>query len=409
MWPAFAIACLVRFTYIGLYPQPETLCPDCTVYDRVAVNLVEGRGFVGGTGEASSGFGGARDRPEVGIGPVYAGFLAAIYWSAGHHTTPVRIVQAVLGALIVPLMWRLMAAGFGPAAARTCAWLVALSPPLVAYTSVVLTENLSVLLLVSSAWLLLVAIERHTVGWFALAGLVLGVLILLREEMLLLLPVWPVVARWKGRPRPAWSHAGAYVLAAIVCVGLWTARNYTVFGKPILVTAHGGETLWLSAKGWSEWHFDDPQLREMIKGLSDLQRDEVLRQSGWRMIAAAPGQYLLACVGRVPELWISSHTTYVRGLGERYETYFQRGAYGRLAVKIAWLVTNVALLGLAIAGIVTAFRTRASLAVVWVMAAPPALITVVHFFLFSTPRYQIPALPFMLGFAAVTLTELVES
>jgi 4-amino-4-deoxy-L-arabinose transferase-like glycosyltransferase len=413
MLTAFAVACLVRFAYIGGYPQVETICPDCRVYDRVAMNLVEGRGFVGGTtGDAEFG---PPDRgaPEVGIGPVYSTFLAGIYFVAGHHYVAVRVVQAVLGALVVPLIWRVTAAAFGPAVGRTAAWLVALSPPLIAYTSVVLTENLTVFLLVLSAWLLIVAIDRRDARWFVGGGLSLGVLILLREEMVVLLPVWTIVAIWQGRrrpPRPAWSHVSAYVLTAAVCVGSWSVRNYLVFGKPILVTAHGGETLWLSARGWREWDFEDPALRNLIAGLDYVKRNEVMQRDGLRMIRDAPVRYALLCLKRVPDLWISSQTSYVRGLSPTYVDLFERGAYARLGAKVLLLLLNLALLAAALAGMVTAFRTMsANAAVVWLMAAPPAIITLVHFFLFSTARYQIPALPFMLGFAAVSLTPRLQA
>jgi len=398
-----AIAFAIRVAYILVYPQVGPLCPDCGVYDRVASNLVNGKGLIDGT---SSGVAGPSAVPEVGIGPVYSTFLAGVYWVAGHRFVAVRVAQAVLGALIVPVMWRISAMAFGPAAARVCAWLVAVSPPLIAYTGMLLTENLSVALLVCSVWLLLVAVNRQRTGWFLVGGVLMGSLILLREEMSLLLPAFVIVAAWKGRPRPSPAQILAYILAAALCVGAWTVRNYVIFHKPILVSAHGGETLWISAKGWSEWHFDDPAFQDLVRGHDYVGRNDVLRQDAIRMISDAPARYLALCVQRIPELWISSHTIYVRGLSDRYRSHWQRGAYGRLAVKVALLMFQVVMLGLAVCGLAVAFGSLPLAG--WLMALPIGIVTIVHFFLFSTPRYQIPVLPFVLAFAAVALAPALQ-
>ena len=406
VWVAFTAALFIRLVYVGWYPQVANLCPDCEVYDRVAKNLASGMGLVGGTsGDTSFGqIPNAGSAPEVGVGPIYPVFLQGVYWVAGHRLGAVRIVQAVLGALIVPLIWQIGSQAFGSSAGQLCGWLVACSPPLIAYSGLVLTENLSVMLLVLSAWLLITAIARRAVWRFVVSGASLGVLILLREEMVVLLPALALIAAWQGRPRPGWPHLVAYVMTAVFVVGAYSVRNYLVVGKPLLVTAHGGETLWISAKGWTEWHFDDPELHRLTQGLSYVERNEVLQHDALRTIAADPGHYLRLCVGRVPVLWVSSHTSYMHGLSERYTVYLGRANYTVLAVKVALLAFHVAMLMLAIGGLWLGWRMPTRSLELWVMTAPIAAITLVHFFLFSAPRYQIPVLPFVLAFAALPVS-----
>lgn len=376
------------------------------MYDRVAGNIVSSRGLVGGTG-ADRSFGRIPDgesAPEVGIGPVYPVFLQTVYSITGHRLGAVRTVQAILGALIAPLMWSIAARTFGPSAGRICGWLVAGSPPLIAYSGIVLTENLAVMLLALTVWLFLDAFDRRSAWRFGASGAMLGILILLREEMLVLLPSLWLLTVWKGRPRPAARHLAAYVMTALLIVGAYSIRNYRVTGRPILVTAHGGETLWISAKGWSEWHFDDPELRRLTSGLDYVQRNEALQHDAWRMIAAAPGRYLGLCLKRVPVLWVSSHTTYMHGLSDRYAVYFAQGNGRALAAKVLLLAVHLMTLALAMTGGWIAFTAASPPVAVWVLALPIATITLVHFFLFSAPRYQIPVLPFVLAFAALALS-----
>lgn len=407
VWIATIVACVVRLAFVLVYPQFGA-CPDCQVYDRLATNLLAGKGLVGGTSDDPmfAQIGDGASAPEVGFGPVYPAFLATIYATVGHHVPAVRIVQAFLGAMIVPLAWLLTTAAFGRGPGVVCAWLVALSPPLVMYTGMVLTENLSVALLLASMSLLLGAVRRATLPSFVFAGLALGALILLREEMILLLPAFAGLASWKGQPRPAWTGIAAFVLATLVCVGAWTVRNYVLFRQPILISVHGGEQLWISAKGWSEWHFDDPELRRLVDGRSYVERNAAMQRDAIRIIEESPGRFLVFCFQRMPMLWVSSHTTYIRGLTESFRTYGDRGAYTRVVAKAGLFAIQLAILLMAARGAFLARGATQSAMAAWMLAMPIAAITAVHFVIFATPRYQIPAVPFVLAFAGLAATRL---
>jgi 4-amino-4-deoxy-L-arabinose transferase-like glycosyltransferase len=401
-----AVAVAFRLLYVLAYPQIDSLCPDCEVYDRVGVHLAAGDGFVDESRDAES-HGGSG--PVVSVGPVYPGFLAGIYRTVGRRFEVVRVVQAVLGALLVPLMWHLAGAAFGSAAARVCAWLVAVSPPLITYSGMLLTEVLSAALLVASIWLFVTAAARDSRTRFVAAGLTAGVLVLLREEMLLVIVAVAAAGLWKRRPALGPAPLLAFALSVAACVGVWTARNYIVFHRPILVTAHGGETLWISTKGWNEWRFDDPRYRRLVEGRDYIERDAVLRRDAVRTIAAAPLQYAVLCLERLPQLWISSHTSYVQGLWQSFGVYRANGAYGRVAVKALLLAVNTALLAAAVWGAVLIRRSTGGLSFeAWILAIPILSISLVHFFLFATSRYQVPVLPFVAAFAAVALSRVAS-
>jgi 4-amino-4-deoxy-L-arabinose transferase-like glycosyltransferase len=398
---ATVVAAVLRLAYVLVYPQIEPLCPDCGMYDRVAVNFTAGRGFVYDGAEAERlGVAG----PVVAFGPVYPAFLTAIYQTVGYHFTAVRVAQAIVGALLIPMMWPLATAAFGPVAARFGAWLIVLSPPLIVYSGMLLTEILSTGFLVCAIWLLSVATTQQTRGAWVAGGVAAALLILIRQEMLLVVAAMIIIAVWKARPSLRATHLVAYVLTIAVCVGAWTFRNYVVFGRLILVTTKGGEQLWEAAKGWTEWRFDDPDYQRLVRGRDPVERDSILRRDAVRLIAQAPGHYLALSLKRVPELWISSHTSYVRGLPDSFPTYWSRGQYGRVFLKLAFLGIQLTLLALAAWGAGSAWRAAGGLPFAgWVIALPIVAITLVHFFSFSTPRYQIPALPFVLAFAGVAL------
>ena len=390
--------------YVFAYPQIEPLCPDCGMYDRVAVNLVEGKGLIYDGAEATElGVAG----PVITFGPVYPAFLAAFYAVAGHDSTTVRAAQALLGGLLVPLIWRLGQLAFGDRAAGISAWLVALSIPLTVYSGMLLTEALSTLLVVCAIWLFAEATARRSTAWFIGCGAISGLLILLREEMIAVAAAVVLVAFWKARPALRPRHLAAYALSAAVCVGVWTTRNIVVFHAPILVTTKAGEQLWITAKGWSEWQFNDPDYTGLVEGHTLIERDRILREDALRIIAAEPLRYLVQSVKRVPELWVSSHTSYIHGFTESFGAYRARGATGRVIAKLALLGVQCLLLALAIWAAAHLARTGGMSYAAWLAATPVILVTVIHFFLFATPRYQIPALPFVLAFASVAISRVV--
>ena len=45
--------------------------------------------------------------------------------------------------------------------------------------------------------------------------------------------------------------------ALSVTMAPWVVRNARTFHRFIPVSAHDGDTLWISTKGWQDWHMDD--------------------------------------------------------------------------------------------------------------------------------------------------------
>jgi 4-amino-4-deoxy-L-arabinose transferase-like glycosyltransferase len=403
IWPIAALALAVRLAFLLL--SPPAPCEDCTFYDEVAWNVASGRGFIGGF--ASETFAGpsplGHAAPEAGMGPTYPFFAAAIYAAAGHSPAAVGVAQAVAGAATVWLVY-LIASSFGRRTALIAALLVAISPALVVHTSLLLTETVSAALLCLLVWIAALAIRRDGMLWAAGAGFVLGLATLARTECVLILPLVVGTVWWRGGPR---RIAVALVLAAVSCatIGVWTVRNYRVFHKPILVSAAGGEVLWLSTKGWMDWRRDDPELRRLVEGQDYVGQNEVLGREALRNIRRDPLGYAVSSLRRIPAFWLSSHTTYVNGLSESFRAYADRQAYARLFAKGALLAFSVAIVALGALGIVVVCRSRLTTEALLALAVI-ATIAAVHVVLYASPRYQIAILPLVSMFAAAAIDRL---
>jgi 4-amino-4-deoxy-L-arabinose transferase-like glycosyltransferase len=410
-WSVLALAAILRLGYVLLYPQLP-LCPDCQMYDEVGRNIAAGRGFTGGFGGDTLFWPQVHEprAPEIGVGPIYPVFLAVVYRVFGHEFAWVRAAQALLTSLALMPLFALVDRAMGRTHALGACVLVALYPAFIAYAGFVLTESLSTALLITTLWALQTAWTRDTAAWWLLTGGLMAASTLLRAEFLLVFGGAMLLTLWR---QPVRRTVWALVLvsaAAAATMAPWTIRNYRLFHRFILVSAHDGDTLWISVKGWREWRFGDPELQNLVRGLDYMEESDALKQAAIREIADHPLRFAGTRLARFPDFWVTGHTSNVAGVTDSVQTYWRRGAYGTVAIKAAFLALNVGLIALGLIGGVRAVMSATlSRPDVLLLATPIVCIAAVHLVLFAAPRYQIPMMPFVLCFAAWLCREPFES
>lgn len=399
-WRFVIAAIVVRVAFVLLYPQMP-VCGDCLLYDEVGRNVAAGRGFLGGFAAETYARPLVHDPNalEVAVGPGYPAFLGGIYVVAGHSFTAVRILQACLSGLMLAPFYLLVRDVFEERQARLASILVAISPPLIFYTGFVLTESLTTVFLVTTMWAIVHASSRGTMRSWIMAGVLTGLSTLQRAELLVVgLAVSLVVVLFsRARPPSRMISVVAFLAATAATIAPWTVRNYVHFNRLIPVAALDGNTLWISVKGWEGWHFDDPELQALVRGRSFVEQNDVLRADALDLIRQSPGAYLRVRAVRFPDFWLTSHTMALRGLSETYAAYRNRGEQVRVMLKYALLAFNTILVGLGVVGMLWRMRWSQSLEVL-LLATPIVSIAVVHFFLYASPRYQVPILPFLFAF-----------
>lgn len=238
--------------------------------------------------------------------PLYTAFLAACIYFFDSLVQRLRLIQEIISALTVlpiyALTWELFRSR---RVAFVAALLTALSYTMAANATELLTETLFLFMLSVFFWLLLKAEgkkqnaeERLLHPPFCIlyplaAGLTLGMLLLVRSVALPLLPlgaVWLLLKAESRRrkaeaPSPARQSRSSFILplvfllAATLVVAPWTARNYIMYGAPILIDTTGAENLWLDNNP-SQRTPQDPLGREAAKRqLYALGDDRAARQS----------------------------------------------------------------------------------------------------------------------------------
>jgi len=192
----------------------------------------------------------------------YSGFLGIVYRLFGTGPHVATVANAVTGALLVAVVHRLARYATTPWRARIAALLAALSPGLIIYAALLMTEPLSALGILAAGWLFVrrdelapprYLLKRPTLGAIA-AGVVLGLAALVRPQSLLCAPAFLLLARPKEgtsalsqRWRGAALGAAIALTSALVVIAPWTARNCRVMDGCALISTNAGWNLAIGA------------------------------------------------------------------------------------------------------------------------------------------------------------------
>ena len=379
----FAAAAAVRLGYLTL--AVDSPLQDTADYDEIAMNLLSGDGFVARANWF--GFEMRSWRP-----PLYPAFLAAVYASVGYSHLAVKIVQALIGALTVVVVYAL-GRQLQPRAALLAGAVAVVYMPLVGSANEVMTETLFTFLLMVSILLLATAgADTEETNSAAVrnrsltAGIALGFAALTRPTGLLLWPAALTVWRW-GAGRAAttpWLRRSSWLsLGVVAAIAPWTVRNYHVHDAFVAISTHGGFIFarsnaplpdWKQPQGWGI----DRELFERLPLESD--RDRYWYSRGWQHIRADPAHYLRLVGERFLRFW-----------------YFLRPDFN------FWFAM---VLPLAAAG---GWRYRRHPGYEIMAALVAASVLVFSFVLYGSSRFRLPLEPLFILFAATFVSDLWAS
>lgn len=390
-------ALIVRLYFVFIYPQSPVIT-DAKRYDVLGWNLASGNGFVNETGKA-----------ELGRGPGYPFFLAVVYRIFGHSYHYARFSQVLFSMFTLLLIFLLAKDTFGKNTAFLSLIIASFYPPFLSYNGILYAETLFTFFIALSSYLLFLG-NRQKKWWiYILLGVVSGCAVLVRSEFILLFLCFFALTIIYSREN---LKKFIYVaLIAALVIAPWTIRNYKVSGRFVLVSSLFGSMLWISSyEGeWLEWHNDDPYYAGLIKGLDEVEKDKILWAEGIKNIKENPSRYLKSCFKYLGRFWIGGHSNTFYGLRDSLPNYFFAKAYGKVIIKVMFLIFNTALIILGGCGIMTAIRTlRDKKGELMFLISPIFIMMMMHTLLFGTARYQVPIMPLMIIFAAFGLFSLQQ-
>jgi len=400
LFAILALALVLRLAHLwAVRDQPffSSLAMDSQEYDRWAQGIADGDWL------------GSRVFFQA---PLYPYLLAAAYTVLGHRPALVYLLQILLA---VAGCWALYRAGREMADARTglgAALLAAVYGPFLFYDAQLLKESLAVTATSFLLWTLAAARSRPGVKAWIGAGALLGILALLRENALLLVPfllplAWRREDRWLGLAR-----RGGALVAGLALALLPVALRNGVVGRDFLpTTSQGGVNFYIGNNAAA-----DGTYQPIVPGkqIPELERGEPAR-----LAEQALGRPLSP--GEVSRYWLDQALGWarehpgdflrlqLRKLGMFWSWYEWPDAVDYYYVKTLSPALRLPLLEfggaviLALAGLFLARRRLGPFAPALLFALGWMASTVI-FFLFS--RYRLPAVPALLVLGGAALAEI---
>jgi 4-amino-4-deoxy-L-arabinose transferase-like glycosyltransferase len=325
--------------------------------------------------------------------PLYPIFLTTVFRFFGAEVLAARLVQALLGALTIPLLYLWTRQHHGHRAGLAAAGLGALFFGFAVQATFLLTETLFLFLFALGMALLEWQRERQT-WWVALlSGILFGLCALTRSIGLPLvalaaLRVW-LVPRKKAPLRQRLYPALLVLIGAVLVIAPWTARNILVHNAFILIDTTGTTNLWMDNAPEIGRDAVKAELRKYPEG----ERQSIAVREGLRAIRAHPEWFLKKCWREI-QLFFSL---------EYFDDFVQRPAiwYPLGEVWSRVLLGDGLYLVLVTAGLVGLFATRTRFKVLdllW-LAYIPFSTTLFHVEL----RYRLPFLLALIPYAAAVL------
>jgi 4-amino-4-deoxy-L-arabinose transferase-like glycosyltransferase len=241
------VALALRVAYALLDAEDPGITGDADWYHEMANLLADGRGYDNPfepSGAVLVPTGG--DAPPTAFHPPLFPVLLAIPSLVGLDSYVAHELTACLmaagTAVVAALAGRELA---GPRAGLLAGLLVAVSPTLIGADAVLMSESLYGLLIATALLAAAVAVREPSRVNLAALGLVIALAALTRGEgvFLLLVLALPVALAAGGSPREKLGRWALVVLACALTIAPWTARNWVVFDRPVLVTTTDGSVL----------------------------------------------------------------------------------------------------------------------------------------------------------------------
>lgn len=347
---------------------------------RVARSLATGQGF-------SSPFD-IPTGPTALVPPLFPALLAGIFKLFGIYTRAAAIVilalDSLFSALVCVVVYRIGQRLFDERVARWSAWSWALFPYAIYWPVRMVWETSLSALLLSLAVLqtLRCDIDERPRQW-ALMGVLWGVMALTNPALLAIAPVTVIWLLLEGSLRPRQLALAVVIAAAMIAP--WTARNYSVFHRFILVR----DNFWLevhvnnnpkSDGFWtrSEHPGNDARAMAEFQRLGETGYMSAMREQAQPFIRQHPALFLGWTFKRVFFFWLGEPKEEVVGTWEvDFAKHVGFGLWTLAALAGLWLMSRRDTYG---AGLVAGIL---------------ALYPIAYYVTRASPRYRHPIEPLL--------------
>ncbi|HEX3278211.1 MAG TPA: glycosyltransferase family 39 protein [Thermoleophilaceae bacterium] len=331
--------------------------------------------------------------------PLYSVVLALPALVGLDSADAFRLAGAVFGAGTIALVGLLGRRLAGERAGLIAAAIAALYPTLIAADGALMSETLYGLLTAASLLAAYWLYDRPSLGRGAALGALVALTALTRGEALILLPLLLVPLLWRRDVGSGelWRVAGVALVAFLLVLTPWTARNWVVFNRPVAIATNSGTAVagancavtYASGNHLGGWY--PPCIKEH-PGENEAEHHADALKDGVRYARHHVGRLPVVLAARFGRVW-SVYKPFAIPEGRS------------VRVQKAGVIAFFVLVPFAVAGFLALRRRRE---VTWILLAPFIIVAVTALTTYGNLRFREPAEVALVVLAAVGVEELLR-
>ncbi|PKN36438.1 MAG: hypothetical protein CVU62_14890 [Deltaproteobacteria bacterium HGW-Deltaproteobacteria-2] len=364
--------------------------------------------------------------------PLPAYIMALIYRIFSPDVFYIRILNIVCGTITCFIVYLISKELINRRVAILACVIACIYKPFIFYSIVPLKESLALLLFALMCYLLIKVIsqdnsaqkEKNTKGTgniirIGFLGLVVGMLLNVRPNAVLLVPVIILLILWYDyRDKLSWKHlsifAAAYVVGISVAVSPFVIRNYAVAGKFSLTTTQSGFNLFLG----NNINNPDPYYRPVPFAYSSPFEQgiqftiEASKRVGKKLTSKEASDYWTA---ETIKQAVSNPAVFAGKVGQKilvlvnsfeacdhYDIEFVSNfaKFFKIPFPGFWIIFPLSMLGM-----LTSWKNKRARALITVLLIYGATLII----FFTNGRYRLPMMAVLIPFAALGIAQLYDN
>ena len=337
--------------------------------------------------------------PSAGHPPLYPAWLSIESWLGGTSVLWHRALGLLTGATSIALMGVLGRRVGGEKLGLVAAGVCAVYPLMVVVDGALMSETLYGLLTAASLLAAYWLYDRPSLGRGAALGALVALTALTRGEALILLPLLLVPLLWRREVGSGelWRVAGVALVAFLLVLTPWTARNWIVFNRPVAIATNSGTAVagancavtYASGDHLGGWY--PPCIKEH-PGKNEAEHHALALDDGVRYARDHAGRLPVVLAARLGRVW-SVYKPFAVPEGRS------------VRVQKLGVIAFFVLLPFAVGGYVL-LRRRGE--VTWILLTPFIIVTVTALTTYGNLRFREPAEVALAALAAVAVDELIR-
>lgn len=376
-------------------------------YHNLALRINDGYGFTFGVGWWPVT---AANAPTAHWSYLYTTYVAFMYKLFGPNPVVARLFQAVIVGILQPYLAYLIGRRiFNATVGLIAAAFTAVYIYFIYYAAALMTEPFYVTLILASLYVTMLMADsekKPDIKWALMLGFLLGLIVLLRQLYLLIIPFQLLWLMWARFKRDRWFPLAEAILVGMVIVAMvlpFTYSNYKRFNRFVLLNTNAGYAFfWANHPAYGTRFtplrddYTDLIPEELLsQNLDEAALDQELLKLGLSFITDDPGRIIQLSISRIPiyfMFWPSTESGMVSNVT-------RVGSFGLLLPFMVY-------------GVFLALRRNWSWALlqhpIFLLLLFALLYTGIHLLSWALIRYRLPVDAVLLIFAGYGLYDLAQ-